>query len=633
MIASLVRFSRLVLLLLALLAAVSGSVLAEQIGQYTSIGCPEELADIEGLECGEVTVPLYHEDPARGTIRLGVFRLPALGERPTADPLVFLQGGPGGSVDVLIFISSGLNSLRAARDFVYIEQRGNRYSTPALNCPAYSRIMAEASQAVDVEAFRAFESEATRICLEEFNAAGVDLAAFDSYENARDIPMVVLDGLGYETYNLYGISYGSLLAQHVMEVAPRGLRSVILDAVVPRGIDFNEQVANFGWRSFSLLAAACAADDTCNSQAPNLENTLLSLIERLDAAPADITITNPSTGETFAIKLNGSRLATAIFSEMYASAGLRRLPNNLTKAAQDGSFEWAAQTLSQLLDSNATSMGMNIAVNCSERDYVEAEAPVDPNVPAVFAQALLAESTDMVVICSLVNVPRLPEDAANPASAPIPTLLLSGNFDPITPPAYGERVLQTLPQALHVTFPGLSHGVLVSGDACAQAISQAFLETTRTDLDLSCVSDTGLRFLRAINLTEYRVGDATFLGPDGWLKLEENAYTDLENSFLLVEKTEGRSLSANLEEFLSQVSEGLSSGDTEIIFQDRLPVGSFEWEVVLVNINTAEISLILAGTESATDTYLIFLQTTLGDAEMFFETLMLPLLQSFRLTE
>jgi len=127
-----------------LLAAV---VQAQEVGKYTSTDCPEEFADLP-VECGEVTVPLYHEDPARGTIQLAVFRMRATGGMPTADPLVMLQGGPGGSVNTLVNVAASgtLGDLLADRDLVFIEQRGNLYSQPSLICPTFTRIYAEALQ-------------------------------------------------------------------------------------------------------------------------------------------------------------------------------------------------------------------------------------------------------------------------------------------------------------------------------------------------------------------------------------------------------------------------------------------------------------------------------------------------------
>lgn len=239
---NLLRVIALALGLIAIASPIASGLAQQATPQFTLTDCPDIFADLPlMLECGLVNVPLTHDDPAQGMIELAVFRARATGDAPAPDPLVLLQGGPGGSVDALVLASAAsLTDIMAERDLVFIEQRGNRYSRPALTCPSYSdRAVAALAETTDIDVLDQIRREAVSACLDEFAAAGIDLTAFDSYENARDIPTVVLDALGYDSYNLYGVSYGSLLAQHVMEVAPRGLRSVILDAVVPRDVDFN----------------------------------------------------------------------------------------------------------------------------------------------------------------------------------------------------------------------------------------------------------------------------------------------------------------------------------------------------------------------------------------------------------
>jgi pimeloyl-ACP methyl ester carboxylesterase len=612
-----------------ILLAVSGQ--AQTVGQYTTTDCPDEFAELPvTLECGEVTAPLYHEDPARGTIQLAVFRLRAAGDAPAADPLVMLQGGPGGSVNTLVTVaaSGSLQDLLNDRDLVFIEQRGNLYSKPALVCPTYTRVYAEALQSTDLGALAAAEAEAVERCTAEFSAAGVDLAAFDSYENARDIPLVVLDGLGYDAYNLYGVSYGSLLAQHVMEVAPRGLRSVILDAVAPRGVNPNEQSINYGWRALNLLLQACEADETCSSQHPNLTAELFSLIERLNESPADITIVDTATGEEFTIKLNGSRLAVALFNSLYDTSGLRRIPAEIFASAAQDDFEWASATLSSLL-SSSFSVGMNFAVNCAEHDYAASEQTVDPDVPAVFAQALQQEQADQAASCRLIDVPPLPDEARTLADAPIPTLVMSGEFDPITPPDYGELVAQALPNAKHVVFPGTAHGAIYG--ACPQSIARAFLQDPEAELDTSCVQEMGLTFLKTVRFVEYQLDGVVFLGPEGWLEIDSGAYADFETgSILVVRVIEGRSLQAELDALLGEAQGALEEGTAEIVVQRQARLGSFEWELLRIDSARNNISLIVAGAESDSQTYLVQLQTSPDQADQLAEDVLIPLLNSLR---
>lgn len=619
---------RAAMLLISLLAIAFTTVptFAQEVAQFTPTDCPEAFADLPlTLECGLVTVPLTHDDPAQGMIELAVFRARATGDDPAPDPLVLLQGGPGGSVDTLVFASAlSLTEILAERDLIFIEQRGNRYSRPALTCPTYTDRLATAlTEVTDIDTLNQIQLEAVSACIDAFTADGIDLSAFDSYENARDLPVVVLDALGYDSYNLYGVSYGSLLAQHVMEVAPRGLRSVILDAVVPRDLDFNQQVVDYGWRAFARLAEACAADADCAQANPDLETVLLDLIARVSAEPVDVPFTNPASGETITIKLEGSLLATAVFNALYDTAGLARLPGQITAAAREGDFTWAAQTLAALLDP-AFSVGMNWAVNCAERSY--AEPLVSPDVPEIFARALLDGSSDYTDLCPLVDVPLIPAEANTATDVAIPTLLLSGEYDPVTPPDYGDRVAQTLPDAVHIVFPGVGHGAMIS-DACPAAIAAAFLDDPAAELDRTCVESFGLRFTLDFDLVERTIGTATLLVPADWTEVEPGVYTDMGANLIAIQEAEGQVLAQQINTLLG---EGLAELEADQVEQREVQLGAYTWTIFTIIIPDQGIALFAAGTETSAHTYIVLLQSEASAARQIEESLLIPVLTAFR---
>ncbi len=62
----------------------------------------------------------------------------------------------------------------------------------------------------------------------EVEAAGIDISSTIHTKMQRMYGSITQQ-LGYETYNLYGISYGTKLALETMRVVPEGLRSVIID--------------------------------------------------------------------------------------------------------------------------------------------------------------------------------------------------------------------------------------------------------------------------------------------------------------------------------------------------------------------------------------------------------------------
>ena len=68
----------------------------------------------------------------------------------------------------------------------------------------------------------------------------------------------------------------------------------------------------------------------------------------------------------------------------------------------------------------------------------------------------------------------------------MPTLLLSGDYDPITPPEYAARLMPHLARGQHVVFPGGSHGQAMTG-ACANGIIAGFLDDPDAPVDTTCV--------------------------------------------------------------------------------------------------------------------------------------------------
>src|SRR5207249_1804874 len=96
--------------------------------------------------------------------------------------------------------------------------------------------------------------------------------------------------------NLYGVSYGSLLVLDTVRFFPQSVRSAIVDGVVPpqgnmtTGVPFSED------RAFTELFKACAADATCNTAYPNLEDTFFNLVAKLDQTPANIHVVDQRAG-------------------------------------------------------------------------------------------------------------------------------------------------------------------------------------------------------------------------------------------------------------------------------------------------------------------------------------------------
>jgi len=89
-------------------------------------------------------------------------------------------------------------------------------------------------------------------------------------------------------------------------------------------------------------------------------------------------------------------------------------------------------------------------------------------------------------ICEVWPTGYRDEDLNQPLNTDIPSLLLSGERDPITPPGYAERAAQGLSNSRHLVAEGQGHGVFPVG--CMPELVARFIETANPrDLNTDCL--------------------------------------------------------------------------------------------------------------------------------------------------
>ncbi len=245
--------------------------------------------EIEGqtVICGAISVPEDHAAPQGRRIELEFAVLKSRSSYPDPDPLIHLHGGPGGGVvDQIAGYAQVFGPWRQTRDVILFDQRSSGLSATSVAC--YRALSSDAASVLDLPG-QAADSQLTAIvdCIAELRADGVDLAAYNTLQNAYDVRSIAT-GLGYETYNLYGISYGTRLALEVMRSAPEGLRAVIIDGVDPPSVRAYDTVAVPADEAMDILASQCAADPACNTAYPDLRAITRDLLDK--AVAGDLVI-------------------------------------------------------------------------------------------------------------------------------------------------------------------------------------------------------------------------------------------------------------------------------------------------------------------------------------------------------
>jgi pimeloyl-ACP methyl ester carboxylesterase len=371
-----------VTLLLALLLASPTVARAAQTAEGTTTvprfepaPCPKlpGAEEVAKASCGYLVVLEDRNRPTGRTIRLMVAKYPARSTEKKADPVVYLAGGPGDIAPL------DVNGLIAAdfirdRDIYVVSQRGTMFSEPALTCASIDNFARELlGLRFYSEATKRTHLAATEACHHELAATGADLSVYNSTESAADFADL-RKVLGYETWNVYGMSYGSYLAQTLMRDHPEGIRSVVLDSVLP-----TTYTAPANWwntrAGFDNLFQACAAEPACLAAHPHLEDTFTGLVNKFEAEPLTATVRDPATGEDVKVLIDGGALVDWLRNQNYSLPTLQAAPNRIDGLATGRPEALEAIALDRVSrapppgpDVPALGYGLALGVSCRE-DY------------------------------------------------------------------------------------------------------------------------------------------------------------------------------------------------------------------------------------------------------------------------
>lgn len=443
---------------------------------------PEGQEEGEAAVCGKLTVLENRDAPREGEIELAVVILRSAGLDPAPDPVIYLSGGPGGPAlefDMQQFTLDFAEPIQRSRDIVFFDQRGVGRSVPALDCP-------EIDDAFSEDRESPLYHSAIVDCRNRLRRDGVDLDAYNSIENAADIVDLAAT-LKYGSYNLYGVSYGTRLALTAMRDAPASVRSVVLDSPFPLQANLYGDGAATLEESLRELFDACHADAACSAFAPELQQTFFDVAARLDVEPVIIEAEAPD-GEPFDVEIDGDTFVHLIFQSMYLTSFIPLLPAGIVLIGEGETDLLETLVAYSEYASAGGSLGMYLSVQCSEEVPFNTSATLRPAVDPTFARLSRSARSDVEEVranCGAWSVDRAPRRENDAIRSGIPSLVLVGQFDPVTPPSYARETVRTLDHAYVFEFPGYGHAVLDNG--CSMEIVAAFIDDPSADPDGSCI--------------------------------------------------------------------------------------------------------------------------------------------------
>ena len=427
--------------------------------------------------CGRLEVAENPDAPDGRRIELAFAVAPARSSRALADPVVYLAGGPGQSArDTLPIMQRALRDLNRDRDLVFLDQRGTGGSN-ILDCEM------DEGEDMWLDTDLAHTSEQLQRCMERWDA---DVRYYTTSHGAADLEHF-RQHFDIEALNLIGGSYGTRMAQVYLRNYPDHVRSVVLDGVVPVQLRLGSEHGIMLDRALHRLFDACDQDSECSERFPGLDSAFSELKARYRNNSQSIFVTHPRSGQGFEMNFTRDVLATALRFLAYSPESQMMIPYLVHEAAATGSPErLASQALivtDQMMDLIA--VGLNFAVGCSE-DWPGWPEGIDQST------TLLGDSLTEVYreICAWWPAGEAPEDFHEPFDSDVPMLILSGELDPVTPPAYGNEALAQFSNARHLVAEGRGHIVLTN--PCIGGIATRFIRTAASDnLETDCMDAIG----------------------------------------------------------------------------------------------------------------------------------------------
>jgi pimeloyl-ACP methyl ester carboxylesterase len=378
-----------------------------------------------------------------------------------------------------------------------MNQRGQFLSIPALTCAPIDEFARHLlGLRFYSESTKRLHLRATADCHRELLATGANLPSYNSSENAADFADL-RTALGIPEWNVLGVSYGTDLAQQYVRDHPESIRSIVLDSVIP----VNITIAKY-WQStragFDNLFQACSAEAACNAAHPNLETTVIDLVNWLEAEPLTTTVKDPATGEELTVVVDGGALVDWIRDQSRTNTKLTRVPAVLDELAHGNPEALAAIAMYRVQlapppspSTPSTSFGLAYGVTCREqfsthKDIIEAGRQAFPLYPASVQDQAVSTWAYTNDDCRRVwNVPIAPAEVRQPLVSGTPTLLISGSFDAVASLDFAQFVAASLSKATLISIPGIGHFVMPLSP-CAQKVVASFLTDPSTP-DTSCV--------------------------------------------------------------------------------------------------------------------------------------------------
>lgn len=424
-------------------------------------------------ECGKLAVPENRNQPDK-KIELNIAVIQSTSSEKVGDPLLMLAGGPGqGAVDAFASMVRGIKALLPLRDIVLVDQRGTGESNP-LRCevePEEYEVLSDISS----DAWKQWTVDC-------HNSLDADTRYYTTTEAIHDLE-AVRQALNISQWNLYGGSYGTRKALTYMNLYPQAIRSVVLDGVVPQEQALvAEHEANLQ-QTLKRVFELCERDEVCQTAFGDAEQQMWKFLDSLKENPVKLRLQNPSTGEFEEVLMTREYAVMALRMFSYSPETMGLIPLMVSLANHGQPETMAAQAFMVMQNLNqGLNNALEISVSCAE------DVPFLPRETNTNNSFFGDELFELLhARCELWDSVPVADSFKEAVVSDIPTLLLSGEYDPVTPPKNAEQTMKTLSNAQHLVAKGQGH--IISNRGCMPKIVTDFIKEPETELDTACMKD------------------------------------------------------------------------------------------------------------------------------------------------
>lgn len=527
---------------------------------FESDSCEFAVEDGFDAECGWVEVPQNWDDASDpDVIRLHVATI-TNDQTPDAMPVVYLEGGPGGDLLGGLEFSLGnqWGQLIDEHPLIVYTQRGSATSEVDLECEEVMDVsLGTIEDSPDYDAEFDATIEALEACAERLVEEGADLTSYNTVASANDAE-AIRRALGYDQWNLLGISYGTRLGQEILRTHPNGVAAIVLDSIQPVDTSLGSLAAIAATYQGALdrFFEGCSADRACSEEFPDLEQRFYAVVDQAATEPFEVVALDQLTLDSYDAIIDDVRLSGIVFSALYSPVVFGALPPLIEELENGETTILATLVGLQVTNSQFISNGHYQAVMCHDYnpsaiadDAFEASLTGDEFFDETFGNVATA-AEDWATTCAAFPSGTAPAADNEPVVSEVPALLMSGEYDPITPPSFAEAVEPGFANSQNIVHPNQGHGV--TSDECGLSIALAFFADPSAEVDTGCLQDSDAPpfvapSLEGTVLEPFEEPNLGLLGvrPAGWLD----------------------------QGFGTSVRDGVSIADQIVLLQQAAPIG------------------------------------------------------------